>query len=114
MPGIRKIYALYKDCPVQPRIEVTQSTFKLVLPNMNAVSAEVSKEAEGKPAVSVITPQMKTVLGYLQEYGEMSDAELQELLSIKKTRAYLLTRQMSENGLIEIVGRGSAKKYRLK
>lgn len=30
--GIRKIYAPYKDCAVQPRIEVTTNTFKLVLP----------------------------------------------------------------------------------
>lgn len=112
--GIRKIYALYKDCPVQPRIEVTHNTFKLVLPNMNAVSAETGREAEAKSAAPVITPQMKTVLDYLQEYGEMSDEDLQELLNIKKTRAYLLTRQMSEDGLIEIVGRGAAKKYRLK
>lgn len=111
--GIRKIYALYKDCPAQPRIEVTHNTFKLVLPNMNAVSAEADREAEGKPAAPVITPQMKTVLDYLREYGEMSDEDLQELLNIKKTRAYLLARQMSENGLIEIVGRGTAKKYRL-
>lgn len=36
--GIRKIYALYKNCAVQPRIEVTANTFKLVLPNMNARS----------------------------------------------------------------------------
>ena len=57
---------------------------------------------------------MKTMLDYLAEYKEMTDDELQELLNIKKTRAYLLTRQMSENGLIEIVGRGAAKKYKLK
>ena len=40
--------------------------------------------------------------------------ELQELLNIKKTRAYLLARQMSENGLIDIIGRGAEKKYKLK
>ena len=44
----------------------------------------------------------------------MTDEDLQELLNIKKTRAYLLARQMHENGLIEIIGRGAAKKYRLK
>ena len=110
--GIRKIYALYKDCPVQPRIEVTHNTFKLVLPNMNAVPARTEKAADIKTNI-VITPQMKTVLDYLQEYGEMTDEDLQELLSIKKTRAYLLTRQMSEDGLIEIIGRGTTKKYKL-
>ncbi len=59
--GIRKIYALYKDHIVQPRIEVTPNTFKLVLPNMNA-NAEI---AEAAPATTekthvVMTPQMKT------------------------------------------------------
>lgn len=53
-----------------------------------------------------VTPQMKTVLDYLAEYGEMTDEDLQELLNVKKTRAYLLARQMHENGLIEIVGEG--------
>lgn len=113
--GIRKIYALHKDCAAQPRIEVTTHTFKLVLPNMNAsrTAAKDAPQATGKmPAV--ITPQMKTVLDYLAEYGEMTDEDLQELLNIKKTRAYLLTRQMNENGLIEIAGRGAEKKYKRK
>ena len=113
--GIRKIYALYKGCAAQPRIEVTPNTFKLVLPNMNVcteMSEAVSEKTENTPAV--VTPQMKTGRDYLAEYGEMTDEDLQELLNIKKTRAYLLARQMNENGLIEIVGRGAAKKYKLK
>ena len=61
--GIRKIYALYKECPAQPRIEVTHNTFKLVLPNMNAVStASASKAPEAKPDVPTVTPQMKMVV----------------------------------------------------
>ncbi|MCC8060480.1 MAG: putative DNA binding domain-containing protein [Clostridiales bacterium] len=112
--GIRKIYARYKDCTKQPRIEVTPNTFKLVLPNMNAngVITENIQEATETPRV-LITPQMKTVIDYLTEYGEMTDEDMQELLNIKKTRAYLLARQMNENGLIDIVGRGAAKKYKL-
>lgn len=113
--GIRKIYALYKNCAVQPRIEVTTNTFKLVLPNMNAsgsVAESMSETAEKAPMV--ITPQMKTVIDYLAEYGEMTDEDMQELLNIKKTRAYLLARQMNETGLIEITGRGATKKYKLK
>ena len=113
--GIRKIYTLYKNCAVQPRIEVTNNTFKLVLPNMNAsgsIAGHVPEKSE--KALVVITPQMKMVIDYLTEYGEMTDEDLQELLNIKKTRAYLLARRMSENGLIDIIGRGAAKKYKLK
>ena len=113
--GIRKIYTLYKNCAAQPRIEVTNNTFKLVLPNMNAsgsITGHVPEKSEKAPVV--ITPQMKMVIDYLTEYGEMTDEDLQELLNIKKTRAYLLARQMNENGLIDIIGRGAAKKYKLK
>lgn len=113
--GIRRIFKLYENCPVQPSIEVTTNAFKIVLPNMNAgdaIAEAVPEATEKKPAV--ITPQMKTVMEYLTEYGEMTDEDLQELLNIKKTRAYLLARQMNESGLIDIIGRGAAKKYKLK
>ena len=113
--GIRKIYAYYKKCVAQPSIEITQNTFKLVLPNMNVVSEKAEKTEEIRNAQkAVITPQMRTILEYLQEYNEMTDEELQELLNIKKTRSYLLARQMNEDGLIEIVGKGAGKKYKLK
>ena len=52
----------------------------------------VSEASEKTPVT--ITPQMKMVIDYLNEYGEMTEEDLQELLNIKKTRAYLLTRQM--------------------
>lgn len=110
--GIRKIYSLYKNCPSKPRMEITSNTFKLVLPNMNA-EAEAEKQASynNNAVSSEITGQMKTVLEYLSEYGEITDEEFRELLNIKKTRAYLLSRQMNENGLIDIVGKGATKKY---
>ncbi len=58
-----------------------------------------------------ITPQMKIVIDYLAEYGEITDEYLREFLNIKKPRAYLLARQMQENGLIDSIGRGITKKY---
>lgn len=113
--GIRKIFSLYRDCESQPRIEVTANTFKLVLPNMNAVQSisEVAtvEQTNGK---NILNPQMRAVLDYLTEYEDAGDEDLQELLNIKRTRIYLLTRQMSEAGLIEIVGRGVGKRYKRK
>lgn len=113
--GIRRIFKLYENCPVQPSIEATTNAFRIVLPNMNTcdVVAESAPEDAEKAPVA-ITPQMKTVMDYLTEYGEMTDEDLQELLNVKKTRAYLLARQMHENGLIDIIGRGAGKKYKLK
>ena len=56
---------------------------------------------------------MKMVLDYLAEYGEMTDEDLQELLNVKRTRAYLIARQMMEAGLLTTTGRGVTKRYRL-
>lgn len=113
--GIRKIYAFYKECAAQPRIEVTPNTFKLVLPNMNANAGAARAAVETAGDIPVrISPQMKTVMDYLAEYGEMTDEDMQELLNVKKTRAYLIARQMHEDGLIDIIGRGAAKKYKPK
>jgi len=79
---------------------------------MNTTGAALeSTPTLAEKAPAAITPQMKTVMDYLAEYGEMTDEDLQELLNIKKTRAYLLARQMNENGLIDIIGRGVSKKY---
>lgn len=113
--GIRRIFKLYENCPVQPSIEATTNAFRIVLPNMNAMDIE-NEAAPMKTAKvpAAITPQMKIVMDYLEEYGEMTEEDLQELLNIKKTRAYLLARQMNENGLIGIIGRGAGKKYKLK
>lgn len=113
--GIRQIFKLYEDCPVQPSIAATPNAFRIVLPNRNvcdSASERVPKAAEKAP--TTITPQMKAVIDYLAEYGEMTDEDLQELLNVKKTRAYLLARQMRENGFIDVVGRGAEKKYKLK
>ena len=103
--GIRRIFNLYADCPEQPQIEVTPNTFKIVLPNMNAVAAAVPKQA------SPVTAQMQKVLDYISAHGHITDEEVQSLLGIKKTRAFELMKQMREMELVQMIGRGAEKKY---
>ena len=101
--GIRKIYNLYENCSEQPRIEVTSNTFKIILPNMNRASAKENN--------AVITPQMQKILDFIDKNGKITDGEIQELLGLKKTRAFTLAKQMRDEGLITSLGRGSDKKY---
>jgi ATP-dependent DNA helicase RecG len=100
--GIRKIYSLYEKCSEQPRIEVTTNTFKIILPNMNVFSN--TEETD-------ITPQMQTIMDYIKENGSITDIKIQELLGLKKTRAFNLAKQMREMGIIKAVGRGIDKIY---
>ena len=106
--GIRRIFNLYADCPEQPQIEVTPNTFKIVLPNMNAVSDATPKQA------SPVTAQMQKVLDYISENGQITDEEVQSLLGIKKTRAFELMKQMRGMGLVQMIGRGAEKRYLVK
>ncbi|MBQ6123609.1 MAG: putative DNA binding domain-containing protein [Clostridia bacterium] len=107
--GIRRIYALYADCPAQPRIEVTANTFKMVLPNMNAARAAQPPRGGSSPA---ITAQMRKILDYIGAHGQITDEEIQALLDIRKTRAFTLARQMRDMDLIAATGRGKDKVYR--
>ena len=103
--GIRRILALYEDCPNPVSIDVTPNSFKITLPNMNA-----SRENNLLSIKSSLTPQMQRVLSHLEVHREISDEELQTLLGIKRTRAFNLTKQMSEAGLLSIIGRGKNRK----
>jgi len=104
--GIRRIYKLYEKCDVQPIIEATANAFKIVLPNMN--------EATPIPNESAITYQMHKVIDFISDNGNATDSELEELLGVKHTRLYNLTREMIELGIIRIDGRGKDKQYLLK
>ncbi|HBZ52407.1 MAG TPA: transcriptional regulator [Eubacterium sp.] len=106
--GIRKIFSLYKNYSRQPRIEVTGNTFKMVLPNMNSeVDVKTGDVSEQKG----ISPQMKEILVYIEDNGSISDEEIQNLLGVKRTRGFELTKRMRDMGLIEVLGRGKEKRY---
>ncbi len=105
--GIRRIFHLYEECPKQPWIEVTPNTFKIILPNINTVSRE---SAETSPSV---TGQMRRVIDYIKENGAITEAEMSELLGVKKTRTFLIAKAMTDLGLIAANGRGKNKKYYL-
>ena len=103
--GIRRIFALYENCPIPVTIDVTQNSFKITLPNMNAAKGSLASSAR-----NYVTPQMQLLLDYLKEHGSISDEESQALLNVKRTRAFNLAKQMSDIGLVTIVGRGKNRR----
>lgn len=119
--GIRRIFGLYSECPLQPRIEVTPNTFKIVLPNMNVASSVVydSSVSANNPFVSerpapYTTGQMQRIVDFIKEKGRITDLEIETLLGLKKTRAFTIAKRMRDMGLIEAVGRGDGKVYVLR
>ena len=68
-------------------------------------------ESENIPAV---TTQMQKVLDYIKANGQITEKGISELLGLKKTRTFIVAKQMRDLGLIKVVGRGDSKKYLLK
>lgn len=101
--GIRRIYKLYENCSAQPCIEVTHNTFKMIIPNMNV--------AEPLETKIYLTPQKQQILNSISKNGQITEAEIMELLGVKRTRAYTVAKQMCDEKLIVAVGRGTNKKY---
>ena len=56
-----------------------------------------------------ITAQMQKILDYIDENEKIIDLEIQELLGLKKNRAFTLAKQMRDERLIKVIGRGSQK-----
>lgn len=54
---------------------------------------------------------MQKILDYIDENGKITDLEIQELLGLKKTRAFTLAKQMRDERQIKVIGRGSQKVY---
>jgi len=109
--GIRRIFSLYDGCVNKPQINATQNSFKMTLFNMNHSrnAVAVGKELAEKE----LSSQEELILGYLEQYDEATDEKIQELLNVKKTRAFVIIKQMSDRGLVRIIGRGASRKITL-
>ena len=65
----------------------------------------------GESVTSKLDKQAKIVIDYLAEHRTAAEDDLQKLLGVKRTRAYTLTKQMADAGMIKIVGRGTDKSF---
>ncbi len=90
--GLRRIMQYYDDFDVKPVIEATNGAFRLTMPNMNHVRPLRAKDHH--------KPQHTIILEYLQEHPYVTNEIVQELLSVKQTRAYTIIREMVNVGLI--------------
>lgn len=90
--GLRRIMQYYEDFEVKPEIMATHGAFMLTLPNMNYARPLREKQKQ--------RPQHKVVMDYLQNNPYVTNEIIQELLSVKQTRAYTVIKEMLNDGLI--------------
>lgn len=96
--GIGRILDAYKEYPLKPTLEAVEGIFKVTLPNMN-VSPTDNNETQD------------TIIQYLEKHHEMTRQDIENLLSIKQTRANTIIKEMLQKQIIIKFGQGKNTKY---
>jgi ATP-dependent DNA helicase RecG len=91
--GIKKIMNFYKEQSRKPVITVSDGAFVIEIPNMNYI-----KDTQNK--TKKLKTQHEMILKYIKTNGSISKEQIQELLSVKQTRAYNVIKEMQNEGLI--------------
>ena len=99
--GIMRIMSAYADRKLKPTIEVTDSSFKMILPNM----------LYEQPKVKVVNEQEREVFDLLEREGAVSSAMLAKTLNLGATRSYNILKRMVKDGKLVEVKNGRKIEY---
>ena len=98
--GIQKIMVLHENEPKHPEIIVSDGAFVITLPNRNY------NEKHGRPKLK---KQHQQVLGFIEHKGIITKDDVEKLLNVKQTRAYIVLKEMVDQELIIPNGEGYTK-----
>lgn len=104
--GIKRIQSIYSRYDKKISILSSHNSFKISIPDVHTCKEVLDRR--------IVTNKEKMILNLLEEKGEVTDLELQSKLEIKQSRSYLLTKNLSEKGYIEILGKGATRRYKIK
>lgn len=105
--GILKIMNAYEGTGMKPQIEISDNTFKIILPNLNLETGQKRLE-KTEPEDSTAEDK---VIALAKERGTVTRREVEISLGVSQTTCGRLLRQMTENGQIIQVGRGKSTRY---
>lgn len=108
--GIRKIMKTYENSPVQPRIELSENVFKLILPNRNTRTESVDSSLLKKVEPTDSDPE-KTITQFVQRYNRITRKQAEALLNLGQTSAGQILRRMVEEGKLVQSGKARATAY---
>lgn len=105
--GLIKIMNAYEGTGMMPQIETSDNAFKIILPNLNAISESVKPAQTGSEKV---IPEKK-VIALTKEQGSITRKEVGMLLDMGQSSCGRLLKKMVENGLLIQKGKGKNTYY---
>lgn len=121
--GLRKIIEAYKfeenyKEELKPEFRSTESSFFTVLKNLNYSTEKsgdrVAIKSSDKVAIKNKNEQLEAIIKFADLRGEFKTADIEELLSIKSSRARLLISELVKIGKLESIGSNRNRRYHVK
>lgn len=107
--GIRKMKEAYSGSGKEPKIEISDNAFKIILPNLNA-NADQEKQAANKPEQHLAE---EVVINLAKRQGIFTRKDIEKELEISQTACGRLLRRMMERKQIVQEGKGKKTHYRI-
>ncbi|OUQ21589.1 AAA family ATPase [Lachnoclostridium sp. An14] len=107
--GLIKIMDAYEGTGMTPQIETSDNAFKIILPNLNAISESAKPTQTGSEKD---TPEKK-VIALAKDRGSITRKEVEMLLDMGQSSCGRMLKKMTENGLLVQEGRGKNTRYSL-
>jgi ATP-dependent DNA helicase RecG len=118
--GIQKIENLYANSSDKPEFKAVAGAFSAVLPVRGcgdrdprapqAAPLVFMQTAPGASNYKTLT-EKSAVVAAVAAYGKITRQQVQALLHVSKTRAYMLLKDMAEHGEIQMRGNGPGRYY---
>ena len=121
--GLRKIIEAYQaeenyKEELKPEFRSTESSFFTVLKNLNYSTEKsgdrVAIKSSDKVAIKNKNEQLEAIIKFADLRGEFKTADIEELLSIKSSRARLLISELVKIGKLESIGSNRNRRYHVK
>ena len=114
--GLLKIHECYQDSVQKPKLEATNSAFKITLPNTNYESERTVLPEQQRPAPNRGTSREnrnRAILGMFETQDTITRKEIEAALSISQSTAILAIRELVDSGILVKEGNGRHSCYRL-
>lgn len=106
--GMPKIMKAYAGTGMEPKIEVTNNSFKITLPNRNTF-VKTANPAPGAPKTSE-----ERILDFINATGHIVRGDVDKLLDVSQATANRILKRMVSEGLIYQEGNGRKTTYKRK
>lgn len=116
--GLGKILRAYKGKTEQPTISATNNSFKIILPNINrkdemkeAVENGITTAVEANPETRPADDTAQQILQYAQTHGEITRADVEQLLGISAASASRRIRNLVTSKQLRQIGKARNIRY---